>query len=177
MVRHMQESVISVLCLTLFAVSFLFLSIPDGNIQADEPKSNPHELKEQFDSRECTNCHRQTPVRIPENNTRAVLPDQDDFVTDPVTMCVPCHEGSMDSHPIAVQPKYLVPADLPLDKKRGISCLTCHYTHGSLKSDRPCCSVSFLDRMFDRERMKKSFLLRRENTNGGLCSACHLNNV
>ncbi len=177
MVRHMQESVISVLCLILFAVGFLFLSIPDGNIQADEPKSNPHELKEQFDSMECASCHRQTPVRIPENHTRAVLPDQDDFVTDPVTMCVPCHEGSMDSHPIAVQPKYLVPADLPLDKKRGISCLTCHYTHGSLKSARPCCSVSFLDRMFDRERMKKSFLLRRENTNGGLCSACHLNNV
>lgn len=173
MLRHMQVRVMCVLCLTLFAAIFLFIGIPDGNVLADKPKSNPHELKEQFDSMECAICHRQTPARIPENDTRAVLPGQDDFVTDPVTMCVPCHEGSMDSHPIAVRPKYLVPADLPLDKKRGISCLTCHYTHGSLKSDCQCCSMSFLDRIFDRERMKKSFLLRRENTNGGLCNACH----
>ncbi len=174
MVRHIQESVTSVLFLSLFAAIFLFIGISDNKSMAEEPKRNPHELKEQFDSMECANCHRQTPVRIPENHTRAVLPGQDDFVTDPVTMCAPCHKGSMDSHPIAVRPKYLVPADLPLDKKLGISCLTCHYTHGSLKSDSPCCSMSFLDRMFDRERMKKSFLLRRENTNGGLCNACHV---
>ena len=173
MVRHIRESVIFVLCLPVFAAIFLFIGIPVGKVLAEEPKSNPHELKEKFDSMECANCHRQTPVRIPENHTRAVLPNQDAFVTDPVTMCVPCHEGSMDSHPIAVRPKYLVPADLPLDKKRGISCLTCHYTHGSLKSNGSCCSVSLLDRMFNRERMKKSFLLRRENTNGGLCNACH----
>ncbi|MBM4065042.1 MAG: hypothetical protein FJ266_05290 [Planctomycetes bacterium] len=176
MVRDMREFVISVLCLILFPI-YLFTGTPECNILAAESRSNPHELKEQFDSGECGICHRQTPERIPANDTRLVLPGQDDFVTDPVTMCVPCHEGSMDSHPIAVQPKYLVPADLPLDKRRRISCLTCHYAHGSLKSNHTCCSMSFLDRMFDRKRMKKSFLLRRENTNGELCNACHVNNV
>ena len=174
MVRYLRESVISVLFLSLLAAIFLFMGISDNEAVAWEHKTNPHELKEQFDGRECANCHRQTPARMPENHTRAVLPGPDDFVTDPVTMCAPCHEGSMDSHPIAVRPKYLVPADLPLDKKRGISCLTCHYTHGSLKSDRPCCCMSLLDRMFNRERMKKSFLLRRDNTNGELCKACHV---
>ena len=48
MVRHMLESVISVLCLTLFATFLLFIGIPDDNVLAEEPKSNPHELKEKF---------------------------------------------------------------------------------------------------------------------------------
>ncbi len=174
MVRHIREFVLSVPFLILFAVIFLCIGISDDKATAEKPKSNPHELKEKFDGMECVNCHRQTPGRIPEDNTRTVLPGLDDFVIDPVAMCAPCHEGSMDSHPIAVRPKYRVPADLPLDKKRGVSCLTCHYTHGRLISERPCCSVSLLDRMFNRERMRRSFLLRRENANGELCKACHV---
>ena len=74
MVRYLRESVISVLFLSLLAAIFLFMGISDNEAVAWEHKTNPHELKEQFDGRECANCHRQTPARMPENHTRAVLP-------------------------------------------------------------------------------------------------------
>jgi len=54
-----------------------------------------------------------------------------------------------------------------------MACLTCHYVHGSLASDRPWASVSFMDRMTDDERMHKTYLLRRNNAEGALCLICH----
>lgn len=158
---------------TLTASILFISSVVVYRVLAKHSGGNPHELKNGVDNIGCTNCHRQAPERIPERPTRVVLPNPDYFSMGPVAMCVSCHEGSEGSHPIGVIPNYPVPADLPLDKNNGVSCLTCHFTHGSLKSDHPCCSVSFLDRMFDRDRMRKSFLLRRENTNGELCKACH----
>ena len=158
---------------TVISATCFFNSILIWRALAEHSKGNPHELAKGMGGTECTNCHRRMPDHIPEHHTRVVLPNMDDFSIDPVTMCVSCHEGSEGSHPIAVKPDFPVPADLPLDKKYGISCCTCHYMHGSLKSDHPCCSVSFLDRLLDRDRMRKSFLLRRKNTNGELCKACH----
>lgn len=157
----------------LTTIMFLFAGAIGYGILVQDSGINPHDLKNLVDNTACTSCHRQTPERVPANHTRAVLPGTNHFVTGPTAMCIPCHGGSVDSHPLDVYPGYAVPADLPLSKAGGISCLTCHYTHGSLKSDHPCCSVSLLDRLFGSDRLKKSFLLRRENCNGELCRACH----
>jgi hypothetical protein len=62
---------------------------------------------------------------------------------------------------------------MPLNKKNALSCLTCHYTHGDLTSIRPQASFSFMDRMVNAERLRKSFLLRRNNVDGELCLICH----
>lgn len=169
----MQKLLRPILCSTMAAVMFFFAGIICYRAFAKDSGINPHELKNLVDNIACTSCHRQMPERVLTNHTRAVLPGTDHFATGPTAMCMPCHEESMDSHPLDVYPKYAVPADLPLDKEGGISCLTCHYTHGSLKSDHPCCSVSFMDRLLGSDRLKKSFLLRRENNNGELCRACH----
>lgn len=173
MERYTQTSIRFVLFSALTVIMFFFCGVIDWRVLAEDPVANPHELEDGVNNTTCVNCHRQTPERVPEHPTRAVLPNQNDFVTDFVDVCASCHEGSVESHPLGVIPKYPVPADLPLDKDNGVSCLTCHYTHGSLKSDHPRCSVSFLDRLLGRDRMRKSFLLRRENTNGELCKACH----
>jgi hypothetical protein len=52
-------------------------------------------------------------------------------------MCIPCHEAGAINHPVGVRPEFAVPADLPLDTEGRISCLTCHYVHGSLRADHP----------------------------------------
>ncbi len=140
---------------------------------AKKSDNNPHELKNLINNSSCALCHQEIPEHAPESHTRAVLPEGKRFSQGPVEMCRPCHEGSMESHPLDVYPRYAVPKDLPLASSGSITCLTCHYTHGSLKSDNPCCSVSFLDRLFGSDRMEKSFLLRRNNKDGGLCKACH----
>jgi hypothetical protein len=87
-------------------------------------------------------------------------------------MCGSCHNPD-DGHQVGLELDFQIPADLPLDKKNRMTCLTCHYTHGNLNSDRPQASFSFMDRLFDAERIHKSFLLRRNNTDGELCLTCH----
>lgn len=172
MAKYIQRYFRLVLFTILIAAMFFMVSTIGYRVLAKNSGVNPHELKNLVDNIACTSCHGQTPERVPVNHTRAVLPTGH-FTTGLTAMCRPCHEGSMDSHPLDVYPGYAVPKDLPLTSSGGISCLTCHYTHGSLKSDHPCCSVSFLDRLFGSDRLKKSFLLRRENKNGELCRACH----
>jgi hypothetical protein len=87
-------------------------------------------------------------------------------------MCSGCHDKD-DGHKVGLKLDFEVPADLPLGKKNKLTCLTCHYTHGSLSSDKPQASVSFLDGMLDSERLHKSYLLRRNNAEGELCLTCH----
>jgi hypothetical protein len=87
-------------------------------------------------------------------------------------MCSGCHDAE-DGHKVGIKLYFEVPADMPLGEKNKLTCLTCHYSHGSLSSDRPQASVSFMDKMLDAERLHKSFLLRRNNTDGELCLTCH----
>jgi formate-dependent nitrite reductase cytochrome c552 subunit len=105
--------------------------------------------------------------------TRDVVPDMRAYVADGVSMCLACHEPDVVNHPLGARPEFPVPADLPLDPAGKISCLTCHYTHGPLTGIRPRSSVSLLERLFERDRLHKTFLLRRENGRGQLCMACH----
>ncbi len=174
MAKHIQRYCRLVLFTIMIAVMFFMVSTIGYRVLAEKNSgNNPHELKNLAGKSACTSCHSQTPETAPVSHTRACLPSPDRFSAGPTSMCMPCHEGSMDSHPLDVFPKYAVPADLPLTRAGGISCCTCHYTHGSLKTDNPTCSVSFLERMFGSDRLKKSFLLRRNNCNGELCKACH----
>ncbi len=152
---------------------FLFAGIAGWRVAAVGTEGNPHEPQGAATDAMCKTCHRETPSQFPENPTRTVLPDTDDLILDPVATCVACHEEGAGSHPVGARPDYPVPADLPLDKDGRISCLTCHYTHGSFESDHQCCSASLLDRLFNRKNLRKSFLLRRDNPRGELCKACH----
>lgn len=174
MILHLKRNIVTILLTTLVIAIVTSDHICVRIALAVENIDNPHELGD-ANNVACTSCHRQAPVHNPKHSTQTVLPDMDDFTTDPVAMCVPCHDDSERSHPLWVKPNYPVPADLPLDNNGAVTCLTCHHTHGSLKSEHPCCSVSFMDRMLNSDRMTKSFLLRRENTKGQLCKACHKN--
>ena len=135
---------------------------------------NPHTISKDSKANVCSSCHKVDP-ELKVNGvieTRNHVVDRDKFKQDGTEMCSSCHNPD-DGHKVGLALDFQAPADMPLDKKNKMTCLTCHYTHGSLTSDRPQASVSFMDRLFDDARMHKSFLLRRNNRDGELCLTCH----
>jgi len=130
--------------------------------------NNPHILQTKP---ACDGCHL-TPRVVPTADTRYVLPQMQHFKEDGIGMCIQCHNNE-NGHQVGITLDFSVPADLPLDKDNKMTCLTCHYTHGSLQSEKPNASYSFMDVLLDSNRLHKSFLLRRNTVNGELCLACH----
>ncbi len=139
--------------------------------------NNPHQLITELnaDNESCMGCHKAIINTASQDTGKLILPDMNNFIVDATNMCIGCHGDDNISHIVGITPDYTVPADLPLNSDSQITCLTCHYTHGSLKSDKPTASSSFLDLMFNRERLSKSYTLRRNNADGDLCLACHSN--
>ena len=140
-------------------------------IQAAE---NPHIISASSKSSTCISCHA-AEVRYDQAdviNTKNKQIDLTAFNNDGIAICSGCHNAD-EGHKVGLKLDFDIPADMPLNKKNTMSCLTCHYTHGSLESPRPQASFSFMDRMVNAERLHKSFLLRRNNVDGELCLTCH----
>jgi formate-dependent nitrite reductase cytochrome c552 subunit len=154
-----------------FSIIFLLFSLcrAGGLFAAD----NPHEITWQGQV-DCVSCH----VDKPQNTKSGVLEtknhkaDPAAFKSDGVEMCSGCHNAE-DGHKVGLKLDFEAPADLPLGERNKMTCLTCHYTHGSLSSDKPQASTSFMDKILDVEQLHKSFLLRRNNADGELCLTCH----
>jgi hypothetical protein len=142
-----------------------------------EGDNNPHALVNNVNSIDCQLCHMSQPDHNPSTllETKNKTVKLADFKKDGVAVCSDCHNPD-DGHKVGLKLDFDVPPDLPLDKKNTLSCLTCHYTHGKLDSERPQASHSFMDRLVDAERLHKSFLLRRNNVDGELCLICHSHN-
>ena len=135
---------------------------------------NPHsETVENDNNDQCLSCHKSKPLKTNKAMGKYALPVMSEFVGNGISMCEECHGDDSSSHIVGATPDYTVPADLPLDKENRVTCLTCHYVHGSLESERPMASSSFMDHLFNRDRLKKSYVLRRNNAEGDMCLACH----
>lgn len=136
---------------------------------------NPHIVRKSQSTSVCSSCH----IREPQLKDDALLTTKnirvelDLFSQDGIAMCSSCHNPNQEHKMIGLVVDFPIPADMPLSKENAISCLTCHYVHGSLLADIPQASISFLDRLLNAERLRKSFLLRRNNVNGELCLICH----
>jgi len=143
-------------------------------VRAD-PDFNPHNVVvgQNNIGEQCLSCHKSQSLINIKVMGKYALPDMSGFVKNETSMCQECHGDDNSSHIVGVTPDYTVPADLPLDKSNKITCLTCHYVHGSLESERPMASSSFMDHLFNRDRLKKSYVLRRNNAEGDMCLACH----
>ena len=137
---------------------------------------NPHLVNQNTAQTACNDCHKlPMPIQIKEGEwllTKNISFPLDQLKTDGIAMCITCHDPNA-VHKVGLEIDFPVPADLPLNEKNAMICRTCHYTHGSLRSDRPQASFSFIDRLIDPERLQKSYLLRRNNLNGELCLICH----
>lgn len=144
----------------------LFLAIIIG-LLTDTVYADSH--KDLRDMAKCSACHLETPQLLPAE----ICANMNVPVKDNVTgMCTSCHGYGERSHPTDVVVDFPVPLDLPL-KNNKITCVTCHYPHGKDESDRRYISTSFLGWLFSREKKHKTYFLRRPNTNGELCMACH----
>jgi len=124
-------------------------------------------------SKQCLSCHAAVPQKSTDFTGKYVIPDMKHYVKSGTKMCADCHGDGNTSHIVGSTPEYIVPADLPLGKNKQVTCLTCHYIHGSLETDTPMASTSFMDHLFNRQRLNKSYILRRNNSQGDLCLACH----
>jgi hypothetical protein len=137
-------------------------------------EENPHIIDGNSNRANCINCH----IADPINKESGILLtknhsfNQKAFSKNAVAMCSNCHNPK-EGHKVGLEIDFSVPADMPLDENKDITCLTCHYTHGRLDSDRPQASHSFMDSLLNSERLKKTFLLRRNNSDGELCLICH----
>ncbi len=138
---------------------------------------NPHAVSATDKSTACSSCHAAEMHYDQADllNTKNSHVDLSAFNNDGVAMCSTCHNAE-EGHKVGLKLDFEIPADMPLNKKNALSCLTCHYTHGNLGSVRPQASFSFMDRLVNAERLHKSFLLRRNNVDGELCLICHNSN-
>ncbi|HBG47356.1 MAG TPA: hypothetical protein DDW94_10265 [Deltaproteobacteria bacterium] len=69
----------------------------------------------------CLECHIKEPK--PGETPRA-------FSKDLTQMCTGCHASELElSHPVDLNPSMQVPANLPLDWKGAVTCVTCHPVH------------------------------------------------
>jgi hypothetical protein len=137
--------------------------------------NNPHIVSKNNSQSGCTTCH----VKTPELKNDGILStdkhpvDLSQLKQDGLTMCVSCHPRDHVHANVSEKIDFQVPADMPLGQNHEHICLTCHYSHGKLDSDQPRANVIFIDHLFDTERLHKSYLLRRDNSDGGLCLSCH----
>ena len=103
----------------------------------------------------------------------AINADSTSFPTD---VCLECHPHRVADHPVHIVVPYEAPKDLPLTKKREITCITCHNPHYERFSNRPWMPRSIIQKMYDffkGKKQYKTYFLRRNNSQGELCISCH----
>ena len=47
------------------------------------------------------------------------------------------------------------------------------FVHGELEDDKPWANVGLFEKLFNSEKLYKTYLLRETNVNGELCLTCH----
>jgi hypothetical protein len=159
---------------TLFVTSMLIGEMVPGTAVALVAEFNPHEIVQQQPTAICQECHVKKPVIYRKSSGMGIRPDWKDYKLDGTAICIQCHDLEAEEHAVGgAVIDFPVPADLPLTGENTLMCMTCHYMHGSLESARPWASVSFMDRLTGSERLRKSYVLRRNNSDGELCLVCH----
>lgn len=169
-VSTMNKRLLNSLLNTVGLVLLLLLSV---TVQATG--SNPHIVNKQTPQSGCTDCHIKTPELKDDNNlnTNGLPVDISQFKQDGGAICISCHPRDHIHANVSGKVVFSLPPDMPIGQNQTHICQTCHYSHGKLESNKPYANVNFIDYVFDTEFMHKSFLLRRDNSEGGLCLTCH----
>lgn len=125
--------------------------------------------------RQCMSCHKELPYNINEmciswkvnDFNRVKLRESVDVSTkyEIKVVCQECHDKSNHLHPVDVEPKKIIPSDIPLDKWKSITCYTCHDAH-----------LPYGETVLDKDwnSIKRDLpVYRRKNASNDLCQACH----
>jgi hypothetical protein len=169
-VSTMSKRLLNSLRNTVGLVLLILLSVT-----AHATDSNPHLVNKQTPQSGCTDCHIKTPELKNDTNlnTNGLPVDISQFKQDGGAICMSCHPRDHVHKNESGKIIFSLPPDIPVGQNHAHICQTCHYSHGKLDSDQPQANVNFIDYVFDTERLHKSFLLRRDNSDGGLCLTCH----
>ncbi len=155
-----------VLCWTCSAA----FSPPPPVQAASGRSSDPHPFTDQA-AADCLECHASEPTGTATGNYTS-----GSRLKDTAALCLSCHKDEGESHPMKdVKLDFAPPADLPLDPAGEMTCITCHSAHGERFSTREYSSESPLARIVGRfsSKKRKTYFLRRPNSKGELCLACH----
>ena len=138
---------ISVPPVVLF-VALLFLPAQTRSSQPVDPAGgDPHDFLVRHHL-ECRDCHASVGIK-----SRGVMRKSIDDI------CAGCHKLPGHSHPVDIEPAFLVPADLPLDVRGMLTCATCHDPHRAFVNSATG---------------ERTMYLRRDGTRKQFCDACHL---
>ena len=124
----------------------------------------------------CIICHIETDMSNSELPQKHDIYNPIDTELNKTDTCLTgCHTVEEACHPVNVIPyRAFPPADLPLGNNGEITCLTCHYTHGSSESKKPYVAEGIISRIFSLGASYKTYYLRRSYSDGELCYACHM---
>ncbi|HWR97795.1 MAG TPA: cytochrome c3 family protein [Candidatus Methanoperedens sp.] len=138
--------------MTMRAIALLLAGLVLGASPAagTDGAGTPHD----FEKIGCTHCHLAVPGRGRAFQRTLFRKNIDD-------LCQECHAAALEdnlNHRVGIRPSMRVPADLHLNERGELSCVTCHDPHGEYVSSTSGTRTWFLRRQ----------MLKRE-----LCLACH----
>ncbi|HAI70817.1 MAG TPA: hypothetical protein DCW74_20255 [Alteromonas australica] len=166
--------------LTLLSAVLLFSeALFSGASFSEEPyaeqqniPTSVHQVTAQTDPATCLGCHKEMPSSLPQNG-RLTEVNRKHFHTDDATMSTSCHDPSSAKHMLGKFSPEQLPPHMALSKDGRVTCLTCHFVHGELEDDKPWANVGLFEKLFNSEKLYKTYLLRETNVNGELCLTCH----
>lgn len=105
----------------------------------------------------CLDCH----VNLPLETTRLVFDEKAGDVCSGCHAVFPCGPGHGREagfpHPVGIVPRLAVPADMPLDRKGKMGCITCHPYH----------------RLHDEGVAQQGRGILRRSQGAAFCYSCH----
>jgi predicted CXXCH cytochrome family protein len=132
------------------AILFIILLFLPAQTRSSEPllpaERDPHDFLLRYNMG-CKDCHASVGIK-----SRGVMRKSVEEI------CTGCHKLPGHSHPVDIQPAFVVPADLPLDMRGMLTCATCHDPHRSYMN--PASG-------------ERTMYLRRDGTRQQFCESCH----
>jgi len=90
------------------------------------------------------------------------------------THCMTCHTNMERHHEVGVTvPVEDLPAELRLNSREELACITCHDLTRPRFDDKPWKCASLFGRIFGRASRHKTYYLTVRNNSGQLCKICH----
>jgi len=87
--------------------------------------------------------------------------------------CKRCHKDVEKHHPVGPEVEEKEKVSLPLLGDKKVSCISCHDMKTVRYDNRSWKSQSLFGRLFQGHTTYKTYYLRMNNSDGGLCKACH----
>jgi len=87
--------------------------------------------------------------------------------------CLRCHKDMEKHHPVGPEVEEKDKVSLPLLGTNKVACISCHDLKSAQTDTRSLKAQSLFGRLFQGQKIYKTYYLRINNSDGSLCKACH----